>query len=69
MRAYNLAAGQAVYPGADVIIRIRYRPGITSRMRIVDETGVIYSIIGQPNDVDRRHRIIEMHCQSGVKAS
>jgi SPP1 family predicted phage head-tail adaptor len=69
MRAYERANANAVWPGADVKIVIRYLTGITGNMRIVDDAGVIYAILGQPNDVDRKHQWLELTCQSGVKTS
>lgn len=66
MRAYERANANAVWPGADVKIITPYLIGITGAMRIVDDAGVIYTIKGQPNDIDRRHREIELICQSGT---
>lgn len=69
LKGYDKANAQASWPGADYIIGIRYIPGVTSKMRCVDENGVIYSIVGSPNDKGNSHVNIELTCQSGVKGS
>ena len=69
MKAFDKAAVAATWPGADATITIRYCAGVTGNMRVVDENGVIYSIMGRPNDVDGRHREIILTCESGVKGS
>lgn len=68
MKPFDRANAQAVYPGADVTIGMHYLPGIKATMRVVDENGVIYSILGQPNDIDGRHREMVLTCQTGVAA-
>jgi SPP1 family predicted phage head-tail adaptor len=68
MKSYDRANAQASWPGADYTISIRYLPGVTANMRIVDEAGTIYSILGKPDNVDMRYREIRMTCQSGAKA-
>lgn len=68
MKSYERANANAVWPGADVRITIRYLNGVKGNMRIVDDAGTIYAILGQPNDIDRRHRWLEITAQSGVKA-
>ena len=69
LKGYERANAQAVWPGADFSITIRYIRGITGNMRIVDDRGMIYSILGQPNDLAGMHVEIELTCQSGVKAN
>jgi SPP1 family predicted phage head-tail adaptor len=69
MKSYDRANANAVYPGADVRITIRYLAGVKGNMRFVDDSGAIYAILGQPNDVDRKHQWLELTCQSGVKTS
>jgi len=69
LRGFDRANAQAIWPGADFTITIRYIPGIKANMRLVDENGKIYSILGTPEDIDGRHKEIVMTCQSGVKAS
>lgn len=69
MKAYDKAALAAVWPGADYTINMRYIQGVTGNMRVVGSDGMIYSILGQPNDVDGRHRELILTCESGVKAS
>jgi SPP1 family predicted phage head-tail adaptor len=69
LRGNDRANAQAIWPGADFTIGIRYIPGVNTTMRIVDEAGMIYSILGQPEDVDKRHRELVITAQSGVKAS
>jgi SPP1 family predicted phage head-tail adaptor len=69
MKSFERANANAVWPGADVKITIRYLAGLRGNMRIVDDAGVIYAILGQPNDIERRHQWVELTCQSGVKAS
>jgi SPP1 family predicted phage head-tail adaptor len=68
MKAFDKAAVAATWPGADYTINLRYLPGVTGNMRVVDQDGVIYSILGRPNDVDGRHRELILTCESGVKA-
>lgn len=68
MRAYEKVAASAQWPGADSIITMRYTPGVTGNMRVIFN-GMIYSILGQPNNVDGRNREMILTCQSGVKAS
>ena len=67
MRTYEKQAAQAANPGANVMIRIKYIAGLLPTMRIVYNS-TIYSILGPPNDIDERHRDVELTCQSGVKA-
>ena len=67
MRGYEKQSAQAAWPGADSRINIRYVAGILPTMRIV-YNNKIYSIIS-PNDIEERHREIELICQSGVLAS
>jgi SPP1 family predicted phage head-tail adaptor len=69
LKGFDKANAQASWPGADFTIGIRYIPGVTTIMRIVDEAGMIYSILGQPEDVDKRHREIVLTCESGEKNS
>jgi SPP1 family predicted phage head-tail adaptor len=69
LKGADKANAQATWPGADFAIGIRYIPGVNTTMRIVDEAGTIYSILGQPEDVELRHREIVMTCQSGSKAA
>jgi SPP1 family predicted phage head-tail adaptor len=69
MKSFDKAVTSATWPGADYTITIRYLAGVTGNMRVVDQDGVIYSILGRPNDVDGRHREIILTCESGVKAS
>ena len=69
LKGFDRANAQVTWPGADYTIGIRYIPGVTTIMRIVDEDGMIYSILGQPEDVDKRHREIVITAQSGTKAS
>jgi SPP1 family predicted phage head-tail adaptor len=69
LKGFNRANAQAVWPGADYAINMRYIPGVLGNMRIVDENGMIYSILGQPNDVDGRHREIILTCESGARAN
>lgn len=69
LSSYEKENAQASWPGADYKICFPYISGVTGNMRVVDEAGLIYAILGQPNDIDLRHRDIELTCQSGVKAS
>jgi SPP1 family predicted phage head-tail adaptor len=69
LRGFDRANAQATWPGANFTIGIRYIPGVTGNMRIVDENGMIYSILGQPEDIDGRHREIYMTCEAGAKAA
>jgi SPP1 family predicted phage head-tail adaptor len=69
LKSYERASAQATWPGADYKVTIRYLRGLTGNMRLIDDRGMVYTILGQPNDVDRRHEVIEMMVQSGVKAS
>jgi len=69
LRGFNLANANAVWPGAEFTIGFHYLYGVKANMRVIDESGMIYSILGPPNDVDGKHREIELTCQSGVKVS
>lgn len=60
-------AANAAWPGADVKITMRYMAGLLPTMRIVYDD-VIYSILGI-NDIEMRHREMELTCQSGVKSA
>lgn len=44
-------------------VRLRYRPGITSKMRLV-VGGRVLSIVGPPIDVDLRHRELILLCEA-----
>lgn len=65
LRAYEKVAVAASWPGASHKVTIRYIEGILPTMRI-NFNNQIYSILGI-NDVDMRHRDIELTCESGVK--
>ena len=67
MKGINRQAAQAAWPGADVKICMRYISGLLPTMRIVFEDH-IYSICGQPNDVDMRHRELEITAKTGVSS-
>jgi len=67
IKAYDKAAVAATWPGADTTITMRYVAGVTGNMRI-NHNGVIYSILGQPNNVDGRNRELILTCETGVKA-
>ena len=68
MKPYDRANAQAIFPGADVTIGMRYRSGVTGEMRVVhDDT--IYAILGPPNDIEGRNREMILTCQTGVKTS
>ena len=60
-------SANASWPTADVKITIRYTKGILPTMRIVHKD-MIYSILGQPNNVEMRNKFIELTTQSGAKA-
>ncbi len=66
MKSFDKSVAAATWPGADITITMRYVAGITGNMRIV-YGDTIYSILGQPNDVEGRHREIILTCESGVK--
>ena len=66
-RAYAKQAANAAWPGADSKITIHYVKGLLPTMRIVYEDK-IYSILGI-NDLEERHREMELTCQSGIKNS
>lgn len=67
LKGFDRANAQTTMPGAEVIITTRYIAGLTSDMRIV-HGDMIYSILGQPNDVDGRHREHILTCDAGVRA-
>ncbi len=68
MKSYDRANAQAIFPGADVTIRMRYQAGVTGEMRVVHgET--IYAILGEPDNVGQRNREMILTCQTGVKTS
>lgn len=66
LRTYEKQAAQSANPGADSMITIKYIAGLLPTMRI-SYNDKIYSILGI-NDIEERHRNIELTCQSGVKA-
>ena len=66
MKSYDKSVAAATWPGADTTITLRYVPGVTGNMRIVHEEKV-YSILGQPNNIDGRNREIICTCESGLK--
>ena len=66
MKAYDKAAAAATYPGADHTITMRYLAGVTAIMRVVHGSE-IYSVLGPPNNIDGRNRMLILTCQSGVK--
>ena len=67
MRGYEKQSAQAAWPGVDSRINIRYIEGILPTMRIL-YAGKIHSI-KSVNDIEERHREIDLICQSGVLAS
>lgn len=69
LRSWERANVNTIWPGADVMIKINYITGVTGNMRITDEDGNLYTIMGKPNDIDGRHREIEMTCQTGSKGA
>jgi SPP1 family predicted phage head-tail adaptor len=56
----ELFAAQQIYPEANTSITIRYRPGVTSAMRILYGTRTFD--IKDASDVEERHRRIDMIC-------
>ena len=66
MKSYDKAAAQTTMPGADVTITMRWVSWLQSNMRIV-RGNTVYSILGQPNNIDGRNRELILTCQSGVK--
>jgi len=59
------AAGQMQTP-ADVRYRLRFLPGITAAMRVVDG-GQAFDIVGEPIDVNGMGITLELMCTSGVR--
>jgi head-tail adaptor len=68
LKGFDKSNAAANYPGADVKITMKYFPGVLPTMRIV-YLNQIYSILGQPENVDMRNRDLIFTCQTGVKAS
>jgi len=66
LRAFEKAQANAVWPGAEYKITLRFLSGLLPTMR-VNYNGMIYSILGQPNNVEMRNRWIEITAQAGVK--
>jgi SPP1 family predicted phage head-tail adaptor len=66
IKGYDKAAIAATLPGADYTISIRYLTGVTANMRI-KHGDTIYTILGQPNDIDGRNREIILTCQRGIQ--
>lgn len=66
MRSFEKQAAQTAWPGADCTITIKYIAGLLPTMRIL-YNDKIYSILGI-NDLDERHRDVELTCKSGVAA-
>ena len=67
LRGYEKQSANATWPGADYKITLRFIAGLLPTYRIVFEDK-IFSIFAI-NDVDMRHREIELVCQQGVKAA
>jgi SPP1 family predicted phage head-tail adaptor len=67
LRGFDKTAAQANYPGANAKVVIRYISGLLPTMRLV-YNNQIYSILGAPNNVDMRNRVIELTCETGVKS-
>jgi len=67
LKGYERQAVNASWPGVDGRITIRYVAGLLPTMRIVHDDK-IYSIIWI-NDIDERHREVEIMTQQGVKPS
>lgn len=67
LRSFEKQSADAVWPGADSRISIWYIAGLLPTMR-VNYKGKIYSILGI-NDIEERHRDVELMCQSGLKTS
>ena len=67
LKGYEKQTAEAAWPGSDSKVSIRYISGVLPTMRIV-YNDQIYSVLGI-NDIDQRHRSIELTCQSGVKAA
>ena len=65
LKGYEKQSASASWPGADVKISLRYLAGLLPTMRITYDNK-IYSILFI-NDVEERHRDMELICQSGVK--
>lgn len=57
-------AGQEVPTGA-ATFRIRYRPGVHERMRVMWR-GVAYEIVGQPINVQGANVAIDLQCVAGT---
>ena len=59
----DLMTAQAMQSVASAKFVIRYLPGMTSTMRIV-EGGTTYEIVGEPIDIDGRGRWHEVLCKA-----
>lgn len=66
LRGNDKAVAATSWPSATNKISMRYLKGLLPTMRIVYED-VVYSILNI-NDVELRHRDIEITAESGVKA-
>lgn len=65
-KTYERQSAEAAWPGADVKMGVKYVAGLLPTMRIV-YGGKIYSILGI-NDIEERHRDLEIVCKTGVSA-
>lgn len=66
LNGFEKQSADAAWPGANTKIKFHYLAGVLPTMRLVFEN-VIYSILNV-NDVELRHREIELTCKSGVSA-
>lgn len=66
LKTYERQSAESSWPGADVKIGIKYVAGLLPTMRIV-YSGKIYSILGI-NDIEERHRDVDIICKTGVSA-
>jgi SPP1 family predicted phage head-tail adaptor len=65
LRGRELYAAQQLFAEADVEIRIRYRYGVTERMRVYHQHEGAYYDILNVNDVERRHEEMILTCKTG----
>jgi SPP1 family predicted phage head-tail adaptor len=64
MRGRELFAAQQEFAEVDVRISMRYRPGVTTNMRVLHEN-VYYDIVSVI-DVEMRHVDIVLYCKAGI---
>ena len=67
MRGYEKQSSGAAWPGCDTRIEMDFIEGMLPTFRVI-YNNKIYSILGI-DDIEERHRDINLICQTGLKSS